>query len=49
MDAARGILMHGMWPNWIGLSKVAAISLLACWIGATVVAQLASRYPKLAS
>jgi len=49
MDAARGILMHGMWPNWIGLSKVAAISLLACWIGAAVVAQLASRYPKLAS
>jgi len=49
MDASRGILMHGQWPNWVGLSKVGAISLLACWLGATVVARLAPRYPKLAS
>lgn len=49
MDASRGILMHGLWPNWIGLSKVGAISLIACWIGSTVVARLAPRYPKLAT
>ena len=49
MDATRGVLMHGLWPNWTGLSKVAAISALACWIGVTVVARLAPRYPKLAS
>lgn len=49
MDASRGILMHGQWPNWVGLSKVGAISLLACWLGAAVVARLAPRYPKLAT
>jgi len=49
MDAARGILMHGLWPNWVGLSKVGAISVLACWLGATVVSRLAPRYPKLAT
>jgi lipopolysaccharide transport system permease protein len=49
MEASRGILMHGLWPNWVGLSKVAAISLLACWLGATVVVRLAPRYPKLAT
>jgi lipopolysaccharide transport system permease protein len=49
MDAARGILMHGLWPNWVGLSKVGAISVIACWLGASVVARLAPRYPKLAT
>ncbi|MEO5622872.1 MAG: ABC transporter permease [Dokdonella sp.] len=48
MDAARGILMHGLWPNWIGLAKVSVVSLGACLIGAAVVARLAPRYPKLA-
>ena len=27
---ARGILMHGQLPNWVGLGKVGAISLVAC-------------------
>jgi len=49
MDGARGILMYGHWPNWVGFSKVAAISLLACWFGAFVIARLAPRYPKLAA
>lgn len=49
MDAARGILMHGLWPNWIGLGKVSVISVGACLIGAAVVARLAPRYPKLAA
>lgn len=49
MEAARGILMHGLWPNWIGLAKVSVISLGACLIGAAVVARLAPRYPKLAA
>jgi lipopolysaccharide transport system permease protein len=48
MEATRGILMHGQWPNWVGLSKVAAISLVACWVGAAFVSKLAPRYPKLA-
>jgi lipopolysaccharide transport system permease protein len=49
MDAARGILMHGLWPNWIGLGKATLISILACAVGAYVVGRLAPRYPKLAN
>jgi lipopolysaccharide transport system permease protein len=48
MEATRGILMYGRFPNWVGLSKVTAISLVACWIGAMCVSRLAPRYPKLA-
>lgn len=48
MDYARDILMRGQWPNWVGLGKATLISLLACAIGAFVVARLAPRYPKLA-
>jgi homopolymeric O-antigen transport system permease protein len=49
MDAARGILMHGQWPNWVGLSKVGLISVAVCLVGAGVVLRLAPRYPKLAT
>lgn len=48
MDAARGILMHGRWPNWVGLGKVSLISIVVCAIGAFVVVRFAPRYPKLA-
>lgn len=48
MADARGILMHGLWPNWVGLGKVVLISLIACAIGVTAVLKLAPRYPKLA-
>jgi lipopolysaccharide transport system permease protein len=49
MDDARGILMRGEWPNWVGLSKVGAISVAACIIGTLFVRHLAPRFPKLAS
>jgi lipopolysaccharide transport system permease protein len=49
MEATRGILMYGQWPNWVGLSKVTAIALVACWLGAMFVSRLAPRYPKLAT
>jgi lipopolysaccharide transport system permease protein len=49
MDDARGILMHGQLPNWVGLSKVAAISLVLCVFGVLFVRRLAPRFPKLAS
>ena len=49
MEATREILMYGHWPNWVGLSKVTAISVLACWLGAMFVSRLAARYPKLAT
>lgn len=49
MDDARGILLHGQLPNWVGLSKVALISVVLCGIGVTFVRRLAPRFPKLAS
>jgi len=49
MDDARGILMHGQLPNWVGLSKVAAISLVLCAFGVLFVRHLAPRFPKLAN
>lgn len=49
MDDARGILMHGQLPNWVGLGKVGAISVVACVAGALFVRYLAPRFPKLAS
>ncbi len=49
MDASRGILMRGEFPNWVGLGKSALIAVVACAVGACVVARLAPRYPKLAA
>jgi lipopolysaccharide transport system permease protein len=49
MDDTRDILMHGLWPNWVGLWKVAAISIGALVLGIVCVRRLAARYPKLAA
>jgi lipopolysaccharide transport system permease protein len=49
MEASREILMHGLWPNWIGLAKVSLISVTMFLAGIAVVARLAPRYPKLAA
>jgi len=49
MEAARGILMRGEWPNWVGLVKVSLLSITACLVGVAAVARLAPRYPKLAT
>jgi lipopolysaccharide transport system permease protein len=49
MDDARGILLHAQLPNWIGLSKVALISVVLCVAGVLFVRRLAPRFPKLAS
>lgn len=49
MDDARGILMHGHLPNWIGFGKVCLIAVVLCAAGMLVVRHLAPRYPKLAS
>lgn len=48
LDAARGILMHGQWPDWIALGKVALISAATCLAGMAIVLKLSPRYPKLA-
>jgi lipopolysaccharide transport system permease protein len=49
LDAARGILMHAQWPDWLALVKVFAISAGVFAIGVVVVMRLAPRYPKLAA
>ena len=49
MDDARGILLRGQLPNWVGLSKVALISVVLCTVGVLFVRRLAPRFPKLAS
>jgi len=49
MDATRGILMHGAWPQWGALLKVSLVSTAVCLAGALFVRRLAPRYPKLAS
>ncbi len=48
LDATRGILMRGDWPNWLALLKVSLISALVCAIGIGCVLRLSPRYPKLA-
>ena len=49
MDDTRDILMYGLWPNWVGLWKVAVISIGALFVGMAFVRRLAPRYPKLAA
>lgn len=48
LDATRGILMRGDWPDWLALLKVSLISALVCAIGIASVLHLSPRYPKLA-
>jgi lipopolysaccharide transport system permease protein len=47
VDATRGILMRGEWPNWIDLGEVAAISSLLYVAALLVIARLTPRYVKL--
>jgi len=49
LDAARGILMRGEWPDWGALLKVSLISSAVCLLGIAVVRRLSPRYPKLAA
>jgi lipopolysaccharide transport system permease protein len=49
VDAGRGILMHGAWPNWSALGVVALIS-FALYVGASLLLlRLTPRYVKLPS
>src|SRR5215469_13118524 len=45
--AGRGILMHGQWPNWASLGRVALISLALYAFGAWLIQRLTPRYVKL--
>ena len=47
VDAGRGILMHGQWPNWFALGRVALISIALYAFGAFLIERLTPRYVKL--
>jgi len=48
LDALRGVLLQGRWPDWIALLRVSANALALAAIGVVCVQRLAPRYPKIA-
>lgn len=48
LDALRGVLLHGRWPDWMALLRVAASALALAAVGVVCVQRLAPRYPKIA-
>lgn len=49
VDAARGILMHGEWPSWVILARVAAFSIAFYLATLYLIHRTTPRYVKLAS
>ena len=47
VDAGRGILMHGQWPNWYALGRVTVISLALYAFGVWLISRLHHRFVKL--
>jgi len=47
VDAGRGILMRGEWPDWFALGRVALISLVLYALGSLLITRLTPRYVKL--
>jgi lipopolysaccharide transport system permease protein len=47
VDAGRGILMHGRWPDWLALGRIALISLALYAFGALLIRRWTTRYVKL--
>jgi lipopolysaccharide transport system permease protein len=47
VDAGRGILIHGRWPDWLALGQVAAISAALYALGSFLVMRWRPRYVKL--
>ena len=48
LDAVRGVLMRGDWPDWPALAYAGAASCAIGAVGAALVLRLAPRYPKMA-
>jgi lipopolysaccharide transport system permease protein len=48
LDALRGVLLHGRWPDWFALLRVSANALALAALGVVCVQRLAPRYPKIA-
>lgn len=49
LDAMRGVLLHGRWPDGMALVHVAASALALAALGVFCVQRLAPRYPKIAA
>ncbi|WP_257387120.1 ABC transporter permease [Tahibacter caeni] len=49
VDALRGVLLHGRWPDPAALLRVAVIAVALALAGVAAVRRLAARYPKLAA
>jgi len=48
LDALRGVLLQGLWPDWSALARIALPLLALAAAGVYGVQRLAPRYPKLA-
>lgn len=49
VDALREVLLHGRWPDWMALLRVAAMAIVLAVVGIATVQRLAPRYPKMAA
>jgi len=49
VDALRGVLLHGRWPDAAAMLPVALVAVALALAGVTAVLRLAPRYPKLAA
>ena len=48
LEALRGVLLQGQWPDWSMLGRISLLALLLAGLGLAAVQRLAPRYPKLA-
>lgn len=48
LEALRGVLLHGLWPDWWVLLRVALLAAALAALGLIAVQWLAPRYPKIA-
>lgn len=48
LEALRGVLLHGLWPDWAMLARTGVLAVLLAALGLLAVQRLAPRYPKLA-
>lgn len=47
IDSGRDVLMYHRWPDWVGLGRVALISLVFYVVGTVLITRLTPRYVKL--
>jgi lipopolysaccharide transport system permease protein len=47
IDSGRDIILHGRWPDWFALGRVALLSLALFALGSWLIARMQSRFVKL--